>query len=88
VKFKYFYASGTAFTLRILASSNNGTSWEVIGDAPATGTANWQLRGARIPDAYKVPNARIALEAVNAWGSHDAWIDSFSCGRIFEHCLE
>jgi hypothetical protein len=76
VKFKYFYASGTAFTLRILASSNNGTSWEVIGDAPATGTANWQLRGARIPDAYKVPNARIALEAVNAWGSHDAWIDS------------
>jgi hypothetical protein len=76
VKFKYFYDSGTAFSLRILASSNNGISWEVIGDAPATGTANWQLRGARIPDAYKVPNARIALEAVNAWGSHDAWIDS------------
>jgi len=76
VKFKYFYASGTAFALRILASSNNGISWEVIGEAPPTGTANWQLRGARIPDAYKVANARIALEAVNAWSSHDAWIDS------------
>jgi hypothetical protein len=75
VKFKYFYPTGS-FTLRILASSNNGISWEVIGDAPATGTANWQLRGARIPDAYKVPNARIALEAVNAYSSHDAWIDS------------
>ncbi len=76
VKFKYFYASGTTFALRILASSNNGISWEVIGEATPTGTANWQLRGARIPDAYKVANARIALEAVNAWGSHDAWIDS------------
>ncbi len=75
VKFKYFYPSGS-FTLRILASSNNGISWEVIGEAAPTGTANWQLRGARIPDAYKVATARIALEAVNTWGSHDAWIDS------------
>lgn len=75
VKFKYFYASGS-FQLRILASSDNGTTWNVIGSASATGTANWRFTGARIPDAYKVSNARIGLEAVNAWGSHDAWIDS------------
>ncbi len=75
IRFKYFYSTGS-FTLRILASSNGGTTWEVIGTAPATGSANWLWRGAVIPAAYKVANARIALEAVNAWSSHDAWIDS------------
>ncbi|MFQ3598140.1 MAG: T9SS type A sorting domain-containing protein [Chloroherpetonaceae bacterium] len=75
VKFKYFYNTGS-FALRVLASSDGGVTWNVIASAPPTGTANWQFAGGRIPDDYKVPNARIALEAVNAWSSHDAWIDS------------
>ncbi len=75
VRFKYFYASGS-FTLNILASSNNGTTWEVIGTASPTGSGNWVQNGAPIPPAYQVPNARIGLEAINAWSSHDAWIDS------------
>lgn len=75
IRFKYFYNSGS-FTLNILASSNGGATWEVIGSASPTGTANWVWNGASIPTDYKVSNARIALEAVNAWSSHDAWIDS------------
>ncbi|MDW8438518.1 MAG: T9SS type A sorting domain-containing protein [Chloroherpetonaceae bacterium] len=75
VRFKYFYPTGS-FALRILASSNNGATWEVIGTASPTGSANWVWNGVPIPADYKVANARIALEAVNAWGAHDAWVDS------------
>ncbi len=75
VRFKYFYPTG-GFQLNIIASSDGGATWQKIGSASPTGVANWQFAGAAIPGAYKVPNARIGLEAVNAWGSHDAWIDS------------
>lgn len=87
VRFWLFYAATTgANNLRVMASSNGGTTWNSImvltSNAGIVGTMTsatpWQRVNVLIPVAYRTASAKIAIEYTNIWGFHDIFIDDLS----------
>jgi hypothetical protein len=86
VRFWLFYLAGSSNTnLRVMASSDGGTTWNAIMMIPPNATATttssatpWQRINVLIPSAYRTANAKFGIEVTNTWGTNDIWIDDFS----------
>jgi len=84
VQLYYLYQAGsggtiTSLVLRILASNNGGATYTSIGIIPSTGSnTGWERIAFEVPAAYKVANAKFAIEWTGAYSFGNAFIDDFS----------
>lgn len=86
VRFWLWYLAGSSNTnLRVMASSDGGTTWNSIMVIPPNATATtvssatpWQRINVLIPPAYRTANAKFGIETTNTYGVNDIWIDDFS----------
>ena len=86
VRFYYFYNSSSSnLHVRVMASSNGGTTWNPIMLVPPnanvttsmTTATPWQRINVLIPAAYRSANAKFGIEMTNVWGTNDIYIDDF-----------
>lgn len=86
VRFWLWYLAGSTNTnLRVMASSDGGTTWNSIMMIPPNATATttsgatpWQRINVLIPAAYRTANAKFGIEMTATWGTNDIWVDDFS----------
>ncbi|MCX8079893.1 MAG: T9SS type A sorting domain-containing protein [Bacteroidia bacterium] len=83
--FMFTDASSSSVPLRIVASNDGGVSWRIISLVPPNVTAAsinsltpWQRINIRIPNDFKVSNAKIGIEFTNTWVTYGVYIDDFS----------
>lgn len=86
VRFYFFcgYASSTV-NFRVMASNDGGVTWAPImfvapnvQSTTFSSASPFQRINIKIPNAFKVANAKFALEMSNTWGTQNLWIDDFS----------
>ncbi len=87
VRFWYFYAATAGNNcVRVVASSNGGTTWNSImvltSNAGIVGTMTsatpWQRINVQVPAAYRTASSKVGIEMTNIWGTQDIFIDDFS----------
>jgi len=86
---RFFMFSPLANTnnqVRVVASNDGGTTWQYISQiSPGTGSATafssnspWDRINVKIPAAFKVANAKFAIEITNNGSTGNYYIDDFS----------
>lgn len=81
------------YTVRIVASNDNGATWNIIGYAlpnamqlasggvMSTGTP-WQRVMVKIPAAYKTANTKIGFSMLNSAVAQNIWIDNVTVSEF------
>ncbi|MBP6334745.1 MAG: hypothetical protein KA444_04670 [Bacteroidia bacterium] len=75
----HYLLESTVNNLRIMASSDGGTTWNSIMIIPAnslTGVAGWEQINVKIPVAYRTANCKIGIEMSNNFSTQNIWIDN------------
>lgn len=88
-------AVNSQYHVRIMASNDNGATWKIIGYALPNAVQNtsggsmiattpWQKVSIKIPNAYKVANAKIGFSILNGYTttSQNIWIDNVSVAEL------
>ncbi len=83
VRFWMFFADGsTVVSLRIMGSSDGGTTWRVLQQVPSnfgqttvTSATPWERISISIPSDFRTANMKIGIEYTSIWGTNNLFID-------------
>ncbi len=82
----YYPATAGSNNMRVMASSNGGTTWNAIMIYTSNATVNGTMASATpyqrinvlIPAAYRTATAKIGFEFTNIYGTQNVWIDDLA----------
>lgn len=86
VRFWMFFADGSStVSLRIMGSSDGGTTWRVLQQVPhnfgqttVSSSTPWERISIAIPSDFRTANMKIGIEFTSIWGTNNLFIDDLT----------